>query len=118
MASELCLRAKTTALILQSTFTSIPDVGAELFPWLPVRLLARIRYDTVAKLPRIQVPVLVMHSRTDGLIPFGQAQRNFAAANEPKRFWELNGEHNDSVEDTPQFRDMLDAFLSKLLVSR
>lgn len=98
VAAELALREPLAALVLQSTFTSIPDIGAELFPFLPVRWLARIRYDTLAKLPRIAVPVVVLHGRQDTLVPFAHAVRNFAAAREPKRLAEIAGDHNDFIE--------------------
>ena len=94
VASELALGEPLGGLILQSTYTSIPDIGAELFPWLPVRLLATIKYDTRAKLAHIRIPVLVMHSREDTMIRFHHAEKNFAAANEPKMIWELQGDHN------------------------
>lgn len=114
VAAELCLRESAAGLVLQSTFTSIPDIGAELFPWLPVRWLARIRYETLNKLPRIKVPVLVMHSRTDGLIPFLHAERNFAAANEPKLLCEIRGDHNDALLDPGPFRAGMQNFLRLL----
>jgi hypothetical protein len=88
---------------LQSTFTSIPDIGAELFPWLPVRWLAKIRYDTHAKLPRLKLPVLVMHSRVAEIVPFHHSQKNFAATNEPKLFQELDGGHNDPLANRGRF---------------
>jgi hypothetical protein len=103
VASELALRERLGGLVLQSTFTSIPDVGAELFPWLPVRWLGTIKYNTLAKLPRLKVPLLVMHSRTDGLIGFHHSEKNLAAANPPKLFWELKGNHNDQLLDPGQF---------------
>ena len=111
IASELCLRQKMRGLILQSTFTSIPDIGAKLFPWLPVRWLAKIKYDTHSKLPRLKIPVLVMHSRADELAPFEHAERNFAAANEPKLFWEITGGHNDALEDRARFIEGIEKFL-------
>jgi alpha-beta hydrolase superfamily lysophospholipase len=83
--------------VLQSTFTSIPDVGSELLWWLPVRWLNTIKYETHAKLPRVKVPVLVMHSREDSMVRFHHAEENFAAANEPKLFQEMEGGHNDSL---------------------
>ncbi len=103
VASELCLREETGGLILQSTFTSIPDIGKELFPWLPVRWLGSIQYDTRSKLPRLKIPVLIMHGRADDLIGFHHAERNFAAAREPKFFCELNGTHNDAGWEAPEF---------------
>lgn len=103
IASELCLREETGGLILQSTFTSIPDIGKELYPWLPVRWISSIQYDTRGKLPRLKIPVLVMHGRDDEVIGFHHAERNFAAANEPKFFCELSGPHNNAGWESPEF---------------
>ncbi len=83
------------ALILESTFTSIPDLGAELYPFLPVRLLARVRYDNRALLPQVRSPVLIVHSREDDIIPFQHGRRLWEAAAEPKEFLELSGTHNE-----------------------
>ena len=117
VASELALREPLGGIVLQGTFSSIADIGAELFPWLPVRWFNTIRYDTRAKLPRIQVPVLVMHSRQDTLTRFAHAEANFAAANEPKLLWELTGDHNEAVEDAPHFVAGFEQFL-KLIEAR
>jgi fermentation-respiration switch protein FrsA (DUF1100 family) len=97
VAAALALRRSVGGLVLQSTFTSVPDLGAELFPWLPVRTLGRIRFDIRGKLPAIQVPVLVLHSRIDSVVPFHHGESNYATANEPKRFQELQGDHNDGL---------------------
>jgi fermentation-respiration switch protein FrsA (DUF1100 family) len=111
VAAELATRVVIGGLILQSTFTSVPDIGAELFPWLPVRLLAKIKYDTIRKLPRVKAPVLVMHSRADTYIGYRHGQRNFAAANEPKLFCELAGDHNDPLTNRGQFVADFEKFL-------
>ena len=111
IASELCLRERMRGLVLQSTFTSIPDVGAKMFPWLPVRWLGNIKYDTHGKLPRLKLPVLVMHSRADELTPFEHAERNFAAAHEPKLFWEIGGDHNGALEDRARFIEGIEQYL-------
>ena len=95
--AELALREPMGGVILQSTFTSVPDLGAQMFPWLPVRLLGAVKYDTVHKLPRLKIPVLILHSRRDTLIPFAHAEKNFAAAGEPKYFREIHGDHNDAI---------------------
>lgn len=112
VAAELAVREPLAGLVLQSTFTSVPDIGAELFPWLPVRRLSRIRYDTLAKLPGLHLPLLVVHSRSDTLIPFHHGERLFAAANEPKLFREVAGDHNDTLEaDRRRLLDTFEAFL-------
>lgn len=112
VVAELATRVGVGGLVLQSTFTCIPDLGAELFPWLPVHWLCRIKYDTLSKLPRVKAPVLVMHSRNDNLVRFQHSQRNFAAANEPKLFCELTGEHNDPLMNRAQFIADFERFLA------
>jgi fermentation-respiration switch protein FrsA (DUF1100 family) len=111
VVSELAVRQPLAGLVLQSTFSCVPDIGAELFPWLPVRLISTIKYDTCAKLPRLNVPVLVMHSRSDGLIAFHHAEKNYAIANEPKLFWELTGDHNGMLDDASNFTVGMEKFL-------
>ena len=115
IASELALRKTVGGLVLQSSFTSIPDLGAELFPWLPVRLVGTIQYDTRNKLAKIKVPVLILHSRNDTIIPFHHGEKNFAAASEPKIFWELSGDHNDSLAaERDQYSKGLEKFFALL----
>ena len=99
VAAELALRAPLGGLILQSTFTSIPDIGSELFRWLPVRRLHSIQYDTINRLPRIKSPVLVAHGRRDDLIGFHHAEKNFKAATGPKMLLEIAGDHVSTIED-------------------
>jgi fermentation-respiration switch protein FrsA (DUF1100 family) len=111
VATELALRETLGGVILQNTFTCIPDVGAELFPWLPVRRWSRIKYDTCGKLPRLTVPILIMHSRTDELIGFSHCEKNLAAAPEPKLFWELTGSHNNALSDCARFIAGIEQFL-------
>ncbi len=114
IASELALRAEVGALILQSTYTNIADAGADLFPFLPVRWVNTIKYDTFSKLPRIHVPVMVLHSRGDKTIRFRHAERNYAAANEPKMFWEIQGDHTGVLDvDRPHYLEGLAKFLQR-----
>jgi fermentation-respiration switch protein FrsA (DUF1100 family) len=115
MVSELAVREPLAGLVLQSTFTSIPDIGSEFYPWLPVRWIGTIKYDTLSKLPRIRTPLLVMHSREDSMVRFHHAQRNFAAANESKMFWETFGGHNYSqIPDFDRCLAGLERFLAAL----
>ncbi len=97
VAANLAAKHPVGGLVLQSTYTSVTDLGAELFPWLPVRTLGRTKFEVRSRLAEIRAPVLVLHSRDDTIIPFHHGQRNFAAANEPKLFHELQGDHNDSL---------------------
>jgi fermentation-respiration switch protein FrsA (DUF1100 family) len=118
VVADLASRLVCGGVVLQSTFTSIVDVGAELFRWLPVRWLAHIKYDTLSKLPQIKVPVLVMHSRADRLIRFAHSQKNFNAANEPKLFCELEGDHNDPLTNCSRFIADIQSFLKLIAETR
>jgi uncharacterized protein len=95
VASWLAARRPARALILASSFTSATDLGAQVYWFLPVRMLSRIRYDNMANLKEVRAPVLIAHSREDDIVPFSHGQKLFAAANEPKAFLELRGGHND-----------------------
>lgn len=95
VAVELARRHGRGVLLTESTFTSVPDVGAEVYPWLPVRLLARHRFDNLAKAADVRVPWLIVHSPHDEIVPFEHALRLFDAAAEPKRLLPTGGGHND-----------------------
>lgn len=95
VAAWLAARVAPAALILESTFTSVPEMAAKVYPFFPVRLLARIRLDAKAPLADVRAPVLVIHSAEDEIVPLEQGRALFEAAPEPKRFLELRGGHND-----------------------
>ncbi|HPC94499.1 MAG TPA: alpha/beta hydrolase [Sedimentisphaerales bacterium] len=95
IAAYLASRVDARAVVVESAFTSYPDMGARIYPYMPVRLFARFRYNTAAHLAGARCPVLVMHSREDRLVPFQFGRRLFEAAPEPKRFVEIKGDHND-----------------------
>ena len=119
VAAKLATSHRPVALILASTFTSVPDLGAEIYPWLPVRALARIRYDTRARLATITAPVMVIHSRNDDIIPFAHGERLFATARSPKEFLEIEGGHNDGfVFNREAWVRRLDDFLRTALVQK
>jgi fermentation-respiration switch protein FrsA (DUF1100 family) len=95
VASWLAARHRPRALVLLSTFTSVPDLGAKIYPFLPVRLISRFSYDNLERIVRIKAPVFVAHSRDDDIVPFAHGRALFAAAGEPKQFLEMRGGHND-----------------------
>ncbi len=98
VAVELASRRDHRALVLVKTFTSMPDVGAGLYPWLPVRWLMRNRFDSMARIGQCRRPVFFAHGTTDSLIPFALGKELYEAANEPKRFLTLPGaDHNDPL---------------------
>ncbi|MCW5576337.1 MAG: alpha/beta hydrolase [Burkholderiales bacterium] len=96
VAAELAARVQPRALLLLSTFTSVNDLGGELYPWLPVRFISRFRYDTLQGVKDYRGPVLVAHSRDDEIVPFAHGQRLQAAAGVRGRLLEMRGGHNDA----------------------
>lgn len=95
VAAHLAARVKAAALVIESVFTSYPDIGSRFYPYLPVRPFARFKYNTLAYLGKVRCPVLVMHSRDDDVVPFEFGVRLFEAAPGPKQFVEILGGHND-----------------------
>lgn len=115
VACWLARQRTPRALILASTFTSVPDLGAEVYSFLPVRLISRFKYNTRECLGEVKAPVLVIHSPDDEIIPFAHGKKLFEAAREPKAFLELSGGHNDGfVFVRPDWVKALGAFLKSV----
>jgi pimeloyl-ACP methyl ester carboxylesterase len=103
----------TRGLILESTFTSMPEVGHAMLPWLPVRTLMRTQLNSLAKIGKYHGPLLQSHGTADRLIPYAMGQKLFAAANQPKQFIAFRGgDHNDPQTD--EYYTALDGFLGRL----
>lgn len=95
VAIDLATRIECGGLIVESTFSSIEDMGKRMYPFLPVRYLVRYRFDALEKISRVNCPVLVTHSPEDDMVPFKMGRKLYQAAAEPSRFIELSGGHND-----------------------
>jgi len=114
VATWIAERHTPRALVLASTFTSIPDLAEEIYPYLPVRLLSRIHYDNLARVQRIPAPVLILHSPDDEIVPYRHAERLLDAVRAPKRLVTLAGGHNDGlVFRRPEWIRSLAAFLDE-----
>jgi fermentation-respiration switch protein FrsA (DUF1100 family) len=103
-ACELAATQPVGGLVLLSAFTSIPDMAKVAFPWLPLRYLARTRFDNLAKIARIAAPKLIVHGRRDEVVPFAMGERLLRAARPPvQHVWLERGLHNDTyiVEARP-----------------
>lgn len=113
IASELAAQVEPVALIVESTFSSVPDVAAELYWWLPVRLLARLQFNAADHIARTTLPVLVIHSRDDEIIPFHHAGRLQEAAGQRATLLEISGSHNTGFLDSRRrYIDSLEEFIA------
>jgi fermentation-respiration switch protein FrsA (DUF1100 family) len=96
IAAHLASKVKAKGLVVESCFTSFPDIGVKCYPYMPVRLFARYEFKTGEYLKKVKYPVLIIHSRNDETVPFEFGLRLYEDyANEPKDFLEIYGCHND-----------------------
>ena len=117
VAVTLATEAPPAALIVQSSFTSIADMTAAHYPFLRRLLpLAPVSYDSLAAMPGLHAPLLVIHGGADTLIPAEHGRRLYAAANEPKRLVIVpDACHNDVlVRGGPELWATLREFLASL----
>ena len=80
VAADLASRTKAGKLILCSGFTSLPDVGEDLYPWLPVRLLLKYHFNTADKLPKVNASILFLHGDQDQIVPDKMSRKNYQIA--------------------------------------
>ena len=116
VATNLATEVKPACLILESSFMSTVTMARKSFPYLPVNLLLRHRFDNETKIQIITSPVLIIHSAQDELIPFHHGEGLFKVANEPKTFLQIKGGHNDGfmISETEYVRG-IDSFLKQFL---
>lgn len=94
LAAWLAAHRPSAGVILESAFISVPELAAELYPWLPARRLARLRHDTLEAVARAGAPVLVAHSPDDEIIPYRHGRALYEAAPSARQFLTLRGDHN------------------------
>jgi pimeloyl-ACP methyl ester carboxylesterase len=119
VAARLAAEVEVGGLVLESAFTSIRDVAATMYPYLPVRWLMRSRYDTLGHLARVRAPVLLLHSRDDEFFPIRHAEALTRATGGRGRLVVLHGGHNDAfLTSEGAYRHALATFIAEGLVSR
>jgi fermentation-respiration switch protein FrsA (DUF1100 family) len=115
VAVDLAAKNRVAGVVIEEAFTSAADVGRKMFPYLPVGLILRNRYDSLSKIGRINAPLLIFHSRDDEFFSMRHAERLLDAAREPKRLVELRGGHNDAfIVSGEIYRAALAEFLRSL----
>lgn len=118
MAAHILKVKETGGIILDSTFTSIFNVAQKLVPMLkvyPAFLGPDPALDVKSALVSTHVPVFIVHGAKDDMIPYSEAEENFAAANEPKQFLSLpNCTHNNKFPDFKLFCDKLKSYFRQL----
>ena len=113
IATYVAAERPVAGVVLVSPFASMVEVGRHHYPWLPVGLLLRHRFDARSRAPAITVPLLAIVGARDGIIPPGHSRRLFDAWSGPKRWVAMaDADHND-VGASPEFWAVVAAFLSE-----
>jgi uncharacterized protein len=105
---EVATRRRCGAVVAVSTFTRLADVARRHYG--PLGSLAGDRFDSLGRLSRLAAPVLVAHGDRDGIVPFEQGERLFAAAAGPKRFVRVPGAGHDDALGRPALLDAVAEF--------
>lgn len=72
-------------VILDAPFTSMADVGAAAYPFIPVRYFIKDTFRSDERIGRVKAPLLILHGERDRIVPIRFGEKLFALANEPKR---------------------------------
>jgi len=96
VATELATHVDAAALVLEGAYTSVTDIGAELYPLLPVRLLSTQHFPSLSRIASVREPKLFLHSPEDDVIPYAHSERLLAAAAPPKSLVAVRGGHMEA----------------------
>ncbi len=84
VATEIAQNKNFAGIILESPFTSMIDAGKDKYPYLPVSLLLKDKYESDKKIKNINSPILIMHGKIDNIVPFHMGEKMYELANRPK----------------------------------
>ncbi|MFB1487632.1 MAG: alpha/beta hydrolase [Thiocapsa sp. C3-sup] len=119
VAADLAARVPSGGVILESGFSSARDMARHLYPGLHRVLYLRFDFDAAERLSRVRSPFLVLHSPDDEIVPYTLGRKLFEAAHEPKRFIDLQGDHNSGfLTSQPDYEGSLAAFIGSLGTSQ
>ena len=113
VATELASNNKFAGVILESPFTSIADAAKIYYPYLPINLLLKDRYDSKNKIKKINSPILIMHGKKDNIVPQIMGLELFEKANNPKfSYFPDNDDH--MMEYNEELLSKIKNFINKL----
>ena len=113
VATELASNNKFAGVVLESPFTSIADAAKIYYPYLPIKLLLKDRYDSKNKIKKINSPILIMHGKKDNIVPQIMGLELFEKANNPKfSYFPDNDDH--MMEYNEELLSKIKNFINKL----
>jgi len=84
VAIHLAQNKNFAGVILETPFTSMIDAAKKFYPYIPVKLLLKDKFENYKKIKNINSPILIMHGEVDQLVPFSMGKKIYEIANEPK----------------------------------
>lgn len=115
VAARIAVERPAAGVVLEAPFTSVADVGTRAYPYLPVRLFLRDRYETSAYVGQIRTPLLILHGERDRIIPVEMGHELFRLANEPKQLATFpNGGHSDIYVNSNNALDVMRGWIGSL----
>ena len=119
VAVELATRVHAAGLVLDGALSSATERAQEIYPFVPVRWIARSRYPSIERIGRLTLPKLFLHARGDEVVPYAHGRRLYEAAPPPKTFVALAGGHADAFErDSATYFGAIARFLGQLPAPR
>ena len=112
VATEIAQKKNFAGVILESPFTSMIDAGKTKYPYLPVRLLLKDKYESNKKIKNIKSPILIMHGKVDKIVPFYMGKKMYELANQPKYFY-----FSDYDDHMMEYNEKLLKILKKFIYS-
>lgn len=112
VALDLAARHGARGLILERTFTRLTDVATNLYPFLPVRMIMRNRYDNLQRVVDYDGPLLQSHGTDDSLIPLHQARQLFDASPSPQKTLHVMAGVDHNSANTAEYESALHEFLT------
>ena len=113
VATELASKNDFGGIILESPFTSMADTAKIYYPYLPVNLLLRDRYDSKSKIKDIKTPILIMHGKMDNIVPQKMGLELFEKANNPK-YGYFPDKDDHMMEYNKQLLNKIELFINKI----
>ena len=113
VAVEVAQNKNFAGVILESPYTSMINMGKKYYPFFPVRLLLKDKFESYKKIKKISVPILVIHGKMDKIVPFAMGKKMYELANEPKFFYfQEYGDH--MVDYDEKLLSVLKTFIQSL----
>ena len=115
VAIKLATEVQAGGLIVESTFSSARDMARHLFPVLSNVIYVRFDFNNVENIKQVNYPAMFIHGPDDDIIPYKLGYKVYEAANQPKAFFELKGDHNSGFQQSqPEYQRQLQKFIAGL----